>query len=162
MKPEPKPRIIIDTREQDPLPILYPTIRAGLDSGDYSIAGAETIFSIERKSIADLVACCVGGNRERFERELIRLRGYWFARLLIIGVPAEISTHRYRSNINPKSVLHTLAAFEARYIPVVWASTAEDGARLVEKWSFWFARELLKIDQSQFVQPTAAVDSVAS
>lgn len=150
MKPEIKPTIVIDTREQEPLPILYPSVRVGLDSGDYSVVGAETIFSIERKSIDDLVACCVGDNRARFERELIRLRGFWFSRLLIVGVPSEISTHRYRSNINPKSVLHSLAAFEARYIPIVWAATPEDGARMVEKWAFWFAREMCRIDQSQF------------
>jgi hypothetical protein len=40
------------------------------------VAGLEELFVIERQSIADLVGCCIGESRERFERELHRLRGY--------------------------------------------------------------------------------------
>src|SRR5262245_1280621 len=99
-----RPTIVTDTREQTPLRFTqFPTVRGTLDTGDYSIAGAESLFAVERKSIEDLVACCMGDNRDRFERELHRLRGYPFARLLIVGVPAEIETQRYRSNISPKS-----------------------------------------------------------
>jgi hypothetical protein len=42
------------------------------------VAGLQDLFSIERKTVSDLVGCCMGENRERFERELHRLRGYWF------------------------------------------------------------------------------------
>jgi len=52
--------------------------------------GGENLFAIERKSIADLVGCCVGENRERFFRELHRLRGFRFKRLLVIGGRADI------------------------------------------------------------------------
>jgi hypothetical protein len=45
---------------------------------------------VERKSIGDVVACCVGQSRERFERELHRLRGFRFKRLLVVGNEAEI------------------------------------------------------------------------
>ena len=31
---------------------------------------------MERKTLPDLVGCCMGDNRERFERELHRMRGY--------------------------------------------------------------------------------------
>ena len=46
--------------------------------------------SIERKTVSDLVGSCMGENRERFERELHRLRGYRFKRLLVVGSEAEI------------------------------------------------------------------------
>lgn len=138
-----RPAVVIDTREQDPLPITrLPVERGTLTSGDYSIRGCEHLFAVERKSISDLVSCCVGNNRERFERELHRLRGFRFARLLIVGARAEVEQHRYRSSITPKSVLHTLAAFEARYIPVVWSAIPEESARMVESWAWWFAREI--------------------
>jgi DNA excision repair protein ERCC-4 len=114
-----------------------------LQSGDYSCFGCEDLFAVERKSIADLVSCCVGENRERFERELHRLRGFRFARLLIVGDRSEVELHQYRSRVAPKAVLSTLAAFEARYIPVVWASNAESAARLIESWAHWFAREVV-------------------
>lgn len=140
------PVIIVDTREQWPLPIRrLPTIRAGLYSGDYSLAGMETVFSIERKSVDDLVSCCAGSNRERLEHELHRLRGFHFKRLLIIGTQDEIEAGTYRSNIRPASVLGTLAAFEIRYdIPVVFATTPEEGARRVETWAWYAAREAVE------------------
>lgn len=137
------PTVVIDSREQIPLPFTrLPTIRAGLYSGDYSIAGLEDGFSIERKSIDDLVGCCVNSNRERFENELHRLRGFRFKRLLIIGQRVEVELKHYRSAIAPASVLGTLAAFEVRYdCPVVWASTPEAAAALVERWAWYYARE---------------------
>ncbi len=140
-----RPRIIVDSREQTPLVFTRLPYRVGtLQTGDYSFAGGEELFAVERKSIADLVACCTGDNRERFERELHRLRGFRFARLLIVGHRLEIEQHRYRSNISPKAVLATLAAFEARYIPVVWSDSPDLAAQLIERWAWWFCRELVK------------------
>jgi DNA excision repair protein ERCC-4 len=135
--------IIVDSREQVPLTFSrLAFVRGGLVSGDYSIVGAEDDFAIERKSIADLVACCMGSDRERFSRELARLRGYRFARLLIVGSEAEVMAGRYRSNIRPQSILATVAAFEARYVPVVWLDTPAEAASRVEAWAAWYAREV--------------------
>ena len=140
------PVIVIDTREQDPLPIAgLPFIRGTLVSGDYSIVGAEELFAVERKTVADLVGCCTGDNRARFERELHRLRGFDFARLLVIGSPDDIAEGRYRSTISPASVMASLAAWEVRYrVPVVYAPTVSDAVPYVESWALWFARERLK------------------
>ena len=124
-----RPTMVTDSREQDPLTFrTFPSVTGTLVSGDYSFRGGEELFAVERKSIADLVAS-VTGERERFERELHRLRGFRFARLLVVGAQAEVEQHRYRSATTPKSVLHSLAAFEARYsIPVVWSPTPEEAA----------------------------------
>lgn len=140
-----RPTLIVDTREQTPLVFRHLASERGtLTTGDYSFAGGEEVFAIERKSIADLAACCVGDNRGRFERELHRLRGFRFARLLIVGAEAEVTTGRYRSGINPKAVLHTVRAFEARYVPVVWEPFPDRAALLVEQWAFWYAREVAR------------------
>jgi len=139
-----QPRILIDTREQDPLPIAtYPTERGTLNSGDYSFAGGEHLFAVERKSIPDLVQS-VTAERERFIRELERLRGYRFARLLVIGWPGQIEQGQYRGRTPPKVIMHTLHSFEAKYLPVVWARTPQEGAELVQRWAFWFARSLVE------------------
>ena len=129
-----------------------PVIRVeGLTTGDYSIAGLESVFSIERKSIADLVSCCVDSNRDRFERELNRLRGYRFKRLLVVGQRCEIELKRYRSAISPAAVIGTLAAFEARYdIQVVYGNTPEKSADLVERWAWYFARECVECVNNLF------------
>jgi DNA excision repair protein ERCC-4 len=140
------PVVVIDTREQDPLPIVrLPSIRAGLYTGDYSIAGLESVFAVERKSIADLVACCAASNRDRFENELHRLRGFRFKRLLVIGTRQEIEAGAYRSTIRPAAVLGTLATFEARYdVPTVFTPTPREGAALVERWGWYMAREVVE------------------
>ncbi len=139
------PTIAIDTREQAPLTFSrLPAQRVTLQSGDYSFLGGEEQFAVERKSVADLVGCCVGGNRDRFFRELHRLRGFRFKRLLVVGTRQEIETGQYRSAIKPKSVLGTLAAIEARYnIPVVFSSNPAQAAWQVEEWIWWFAREIV-------------------
>ncbi len=140
------PTIVIDTREQEPLPIDGLPVKQGtLVSGDYSIRGAEELFAVERKTVTDLVGCCTGDNRARFERELHRLRGFDFARLLVIGNPEDITAGRYRSTIPPASIMASLAAWEVRYrVPVVFAPTVSDAVAYVEGWALWFARERIK------------------
>jgi hypothetical protein len=87
------PSIIIDTREQQPLVFqTLPATRGTLQTGDYSILGAEEHFAVERKSLEDLASSSAGPNRERFERELHRLRGYRFKRLLSVGTEQDIQT----------------------------------------------------------------------
>jgi hypothetical protein len=89
----------------------------------------QDLFSIERKTISDLVGCCMGDNRDRFERELHRLRGYRFKRPLVVGSEAEILAGAYHSNIKPNAVLASVCAFEVRYdLPVVFVPTAQAGA----------------------------------
>ncbi len=143
-------KIIIDTREQTPLIFTrYESERGTLQSGDYSISGLTHKFAVERKSIDDLVQS-VTRERERFERELHRLRGYDFKRLLIIGTEDEIINRHYHSKVNPKSILHSVNAFEVRYdIPIIWAKNATIGARYIEKWAYWYAREIQK--QAEFI-----------
>ena len=136
--------IIVDTREQLPLEFSQPSVRGTLTSGDYSLVGAENLFAIERKSITDLTNCCCGENRQRFERELMRLRGYRFSRLLVIGEPQDIAEHRYVSRIHPNAVLASLAVWEIRFLPISWAATPASAARQIESWAGWFAREVMK------------------
>ncbi len=140
-----KPTIVIDSREQTPLVFgQLPTVTAGLVTGDYSIAGLEDHFAIERKTIVDLVGSVIQG-RERFERELCRMRGYEFRRLLITGTREDIEAGRYFSKANPKAVLASVDAFEVRYsLPVVWEPSESEAAATVERWARYFVREVGK------------------
>jgi len=134
--------IIIDTREQTPLTFpTLPSCRGTLYTGDYSIPGFEEHFAIERKSLDDL-AGSLGQGRDRFARELHRLRGFDFARLLVVGTRKQIEAHDYRSRMAPASVLGSLDAFEVRYrVPVVFCPTPKVAARQVERWACYFHRE---------------------
>jgi len=119
-------KLITDTRERAPLHFQHlEAVPGTLQTGDYSIHGLEHLFSIERKSIADLVT----RDHKRFERELHRLRGFHFKRLLIVGTEKEIRSGDYYSSANPKAVFHSLYAFEAQYdVPVIFAPTPEQAA----------------------------------
>ena len=138
------PTIIIDSREQTPLDFSFPTVTAGLTTGDYSVAGLEDDFCIERKTLTDLYGSLSYG-RDRFKLELHRMKAYPFCRLLVIGSEYEIeqgaSRHR---GINPKSILHSLHAIEARGVPIVFAPSPASAAILIERWAFWRVREVLK------------------
>jgi len=141
-----RPVVVIDTREQMPLPFARLAWERGtLVSGDYSFRGGEELFAIERKTVPDLATCCTGDSRERFFRELHRLRGFRFKRLLLVGAREQIEAHDYPGQVIPKAVLATLAALEARFdVPVVFVPSPEEAGRIIESWAFWFARELVK------------------
>jgi ERCC4-type nuclease len=132
------PTIVVDSREQCPLVFEHlPSERGTLQSGDYSIFGLEHDFAVERKSISDLCGSLTRG-RERFERELHRLRGFAFARVLVVGSPMEVQ----RTAANSKAVFASVGAFEARYgIPFIWEPNPQLAALLIERWAFYFFRE---------------------
>ena len=139
------PTIIQDTREQEPLEFLtLHVIEGTLSTGDYSVVGLENDFAVERKSLPDLFGSLTSG-RDRFMREIQRLNGFTFRRLLIIGSEHEIEQGVSRSRVNPKAVLHSLAAIEARGVPVVFSSSPASAAAMIERWAFWRAREVLKL-----------------
>ena len=129
-----KPRLIVDQREKTPLVFKrLPSTVGLLVTGDYSIAGAESLFAVERKALRDLLACSTGRERERFERGLQRLRGYQFRRLLVIGADWQGLT---------KTAWHFVLGAEMRFdVPVVWTPNADQAATQVERWAMWFARE---------------------
>ena len=134
---DPLPLLLVDTREQKPLPFSHlQSSPATLQSGDYSVKGLEDVFSVERKSLADLVGSLKSG-RDRFMRELHRLRGFAFARLLVVGTAQELAGLVARGRVSLDMVEHSLLSIEQRYgVPVVRVDTPAAGALLVETWAF--------------------------
>ena len=94
--------IIIDSREQRPFD-FGPDIQVQvgtLTAGDYSIQGLEEHVAVERKSLPDLTAC-VGPERVRFKRELLRLRGFHCRGVVIEADIGQVFDHEYRSRVHP-------------------------------------------------------------
>ena len=137
--------IQVDTREQAPLPIRrFPVERIGLPCGDYGIKGfsdwSNPRFIVERKSLDDL-AGSIGKGRERFMREIEKLRQFGFRALVIEGRRADVEAHAYRSSIAPASILGTLDALAVRAgLHVFWCGDAEGAARQVESLVEKFVR----------------------
>ena len=139
-----RPTIITDTREQTPLRFAnLATLPGTLTSGDYAPRGLEHIAAIERKSAADLVSS-VTHDRDRFERELHRLRGMHFARVIVTASRDVIAAGAYRSNANPRAVLASCDTFEVRYgVPFVFVEDDTAAALLVERWVWLVCREIV-------------------
>ena len=135
------PCIIIDSREQDALTFAnLPADVGTLDTGDYSVRGLEHLVALERKSLPDLLAC-VGRERDRFKRELQRLRAYRFRLLLVEADAAEIEAGDWRSELTPAHVMGSLAAWAAQYgLPVWLAGNHEAAGRFAERWLYQAAR----------------------
>jgi ERCC4-type nuclease len=120
-------KIIIDTREQaffDFSGFQAETERATLPAGDYSLPGFEDRVAIERKELNDLIACLMNGNRERFERELGKLRYYELAAVVVEASLEDVSKGRYRSDMSAHSALQSIFAFQVRYrVPFIFAGS---------------------------------------
>lgn len=133
----PLPCLLVDTREHTPLVFTHlQSERAALQSGDYSVRGLEDVFAVERKSMSDLVGSLKSG-RDRFMRELHRLRGFTFARLLVVSTEKELAAMVARGRVSLDMVEHSLLSIEQRYgVPVVRVATPEAAALRVESWAF--------------------------
>jgi ERCC4-type nuclease len=130
-----KPTILIDTREQTPWRFSgdIDVQIASLPTGDYSVAGCTDRVAIERKSLADLVAC-VTTERERFLDCCRRLRDYELRAVVVEANVDDVLGGAYRSRTNPQSVIGTsIAIFTDYAVPTIWAGDARNAANMVER-----------------------------
>lgn len=128
-------RIVIDTREQCPLDFTgYDCLveRGGLPTGDYSLAGLTDRVAAERKSLDDLIACLMGDNRQRFERELARGRGYDLFAVVIEASWEQLAKGMYRSRMKPHSAAQSVLAFQVRYgVPFIFTGSRPASAYVI-------------------------------
>lgn len=124
--------VIIDTREQRPFEFTYMhkdpfdpkkiittsmcSKREKLETGDYSIKGLEKEIAIERKNLDDLLGCC-GNSRERFEKEIQRLRAYPCRMIAVESSWDEIMKGEWRSQITPNQIMGSIQGWMAYGIP---------------------------------------------
>ena len=122
--------IIIDTREQAPYTFANyraTTKREALPSGDYSILGYGDYVAVERKELGDLLAC-LSYDRDRFGRELQRLKGYEAAAVVVEATFDAIQAGNYRSRMNPEAATQSLISIMEKYrIPIFFAADRKAG-----------------------------------
>lgn len=139
---------VVDTREQTPLKLqlkpgeVLKAERGNLYTGDYSIKGLENHVAIERKSIDDLMGC-IGKDRERFEREIARLRGYPVKALVVEATWEQIESGSYRSKVHPSSAIGTMMGWISQGIPVTMAGNHDRAGTFVARMLYITARRRL-------------------
>lgn len=127
------------------------TIRGPLDVGDFSLAGAESLIAIERKTAPDLAACLTW-ERGRFCRELDRSRGLDFFRVIVECDAVDLLRGGYgkhENRANPAALWESMAALSVRYnTAFLFASNAATAATLCESLLCKWLREHCKILES--------------
>ncbi|MGD0679664.1 MAG: ERCC4 domain-containing protein [Polyangiaceae bacterium] len=112
--------VLVDTREQriPPFPAGIITEVRTLKEADYSTPALLGIGAIERKSASDFASTITQG-RDRFERELHRLRPYRFKCILVEGDLVDVMR---ATRAHEHSILGSIASFLARYdTPCIFA-----------------------------------------
>jgi ERCC4-type nuclease len=155
---------VVDTREQTPLDLVKYGLAvevATLAYGDYSLLNPDLRHevAIERKSLPDFVACC-GRERERFERELIALRGYRYAYIVGEFGLRDILGHEYRSQISPNAVLSSIARWQTWGIHFLFCDTHEGASYVVAKILCFLAESVVELARCQ-LSPTPTIETLA-
>ena len=121
-----------------------PTITATLRTGDYSVQGFEDKIAIERKTLDDLVSC-LGKGRRRFEAELERSTQLGYFCVIVEAGYSQMCLGSYRSQLNPKSAIESISAFEIRYgVHFLFTGNQELAALKCESLLLKFYRERTK------------------
>lgn len=126
-----------------------PVERGKLDQGDYTafvpmsafpgFQDVEGMYSlqdeviIERKANLDEIAGNFTTGRDRFEREFIRAKAKGIKVYLLIENAswADIFSHNYRSQLNPKSLEGSLRSWQAKYNVSIEFCRQEESARAI-------------------------------
>ncbi len=128
--------VIVDTREQLPLELSMHTIRGTLPTGDYSVKGFEEYVVVERKSLPDLIGCMTTG-RDRFERELQRMRSYEAKAVIVEATWEQLRRGEYRSQIVPDVATHSVCSWMCRFaIPFLFVGDRASAADAVNYFLF--------------------------
>lgn len=154
----PKPVVLVDTREREPFPLhanhpnwIGGEQRIALKTGDYTMEGMESLLALERKSLADLVACTVT-YRRRFLTACARLARFRWKAILVEATFEDIKggfeAFDIPSGVHPNAVCGTLDAIEAKFgIPVIYTSTIQNLATeraaswLSKHFTYWWLEE---------------------
>lgn len=103
---------------------------ASLVTGDYTVEGLEDIITIERKSLEDYLGC-INQSRDRFKRELMRMKAYRFRLVLIEASVRDVYEFSGHAQVHPNSVIGSTMSWIARYqVPFMFGDNAEHCAEL--------------------------------
>lgn len=114
------------------------SVSKSLQTGDYSLVGLESHIAIERKSLDDLLGS-LGTGRDRFERELERMRGLPCRYVIVEASWGDIEMGSYRSKMHPNAVMGSICAWMARGIPFLFAGRADRAGKIACRIMYRYA-----------------------
>lgn len=140
-----RPVIVVDTREQEAYSFdleRVAVVRRALPAGDYSLEGLEDRVAVERKTLDDFVATVIRG-RKRFHRELLRLREYEAACIVVEASLVDVLAGHYRAGVHPNAVLGAVVSIVIDHgIPVFFCSERQVARLFTECYLLRFYRKV--------------------
>lgn len=144
--------VVRDDREKKPysfdsVPVNFTVSTARLETGDYTVAGFEDVFAIERKSIPDLIQSVTWG-RKNFEAEIQRAQSFAEWAIIIEGVPSDVNKYiqkarrRYGAKVHPNQVHGTVNGWNKhKGANFIWAGSREEAEIMTyEKLDRWYGK----------------------
>ncbi len=138
----PKPVLLVDTREQNPLDCSRFTgwfagiEKKALKLGDYSIAGLEDVCVVERKDLPDLVHSLTT-ERSVFVSRLRRMAGYAHQLLVITAALSQVKSPYTFSAVDPNSIMQSLiAALAGTGVPFLCTETHDLAEEVVASYLY--------------------------
>lgn len=123
--------VIVDTQEQARWRFPCNTLVRSLATGDYTVQGYESILTIERKSLSDLVKTVIH-DWLRFSRELRRMAAMDYAAIVCEAPVTALINKAYPGDANPNSVRGKLNAIYLDFgVPTVFLDNREIAAEWV-------------------------------
>jgi ERCC4-type nuclease len=131
--PEFRFTVLRDTREQQPWQFTdFGVVDEKLDVGDYSIGfyldkrlrKLDRIFVVERKASPSEMLAMVGQERERWQRELAKLKKIIHPFIIVECSLQEFLEAAVMSGVNATSAFGSVVAWQ-KYYPLIWAGSRE-------------------------------------
>jgi len=133
-------RVVIDTREQTPWDLEPLQVGRGtLPTGDYSLLDFPEAIAIERKELSDFISV-IGHGRDRFERELMRLKAYEASMVIVEASWQDLEAGEWRSKIQPNVVLQSIASWVSQGHNIILAGDREMSERIARSALFFAYR----------------------
>lgn len=127
-------KIVIDTKEQAPwrFDSVHTIIRRSLDTGDYSIESYESLITVERKSLDDLVRTVIH-DWQRFSRQLRRMAAMDYGVIVVDSTIQAVEEKKYSGETHPNSVMGKVNAIYLEFgVPTFWMGDRTTSAKWVE------------------------------
>jgi hypothetical protein len=134
--------IVVDTREQYPFDlrghddVIYS--QATLKTGDYSVFGLESVITVERKRNPAEIAGNLFKDRERFERELDRMRDFQECHIVLCFSLSDLLAYPYdkpsslpayvrkKIRLSGKALLKRMLELQRTYPYIQWWFTTNE------------------------------------
>lgn len=132
--------ILVDSKEQAQWRFKSPVEKKNLATGDYTLKGFESVLSIERKSLDDLVQTVIH-DWLRFTKQLRRMAAMDSAAIVVESNYDVLMNGNFNSGANPASVRGKLSAIWLDFgVPTMFFSSPILAAEWAENFFEHFAK----------------------